>query len=264
MPSDFLSKIINKKKSRIKEQKKSLSFNKLLDKISKTTFVYHSFQGALDKRSGLSLIAEIKKASPSKGILSKKFDPVKVASIYQKAGVDAISVLTEEDYFKGSLKHIEDIRKVVELPILRKDFIVDEYQIYESRLIGADAILLIAKILPLDQLKDFLHIADDLGLESLVEIHDNLDLKKVLQTEAQIIGINNRDLKTFKLDLDVTIRLFPLIPKQKIIICESGIKTEEDVRRLKALGVNAILVGEAFMSARDIRSQVSKIISWLK
>jgi len=258
--TDFLSKIISNKKAYLTQKKKSVPQMKLKEEIANSTYSNRSFEKALKKPNAISLIAEIKKASPSRGILREDFNPVALGAIYRDCGVDALSVLTEEDYFQGKLSYIKDIRQKVDLPILGKDFIIDEYQIYESHLGGADAILLIAALLSVDQLRQFLNLAEGLDLECLVEVHNEDDLKKVLTTNAQIIGINNRDLRTFDLDINTTERLTSLIPKGKTVVSESGIKTRADVQRLSNLGINSILIGEAFMVCEDIGAKIKELM----
>lgn len=212
-------------------------------------------RGFLKKTGKIQLIAELKKASPSKGVIRKDFNPVELAKVCVEAGASALSVLTEEKFFQGKLEYIPDVRAVVNVPILRKDFIIDEYQILESRAYGADAILLLACILKPKILRSFLDLAHSLGLEVIVEVHseDELDF------DARIIGINNRDLKTFKVDIKNTERLISRIPKDKLIISESGIFTRQDVEYLQGLGVDAVLVGEAIMSARDVGAKVREL-----
>ena len=263
MKKNFLSTIIETKKAYLQKQKLNLPLKELKEKIAKIEYSHRSFKDALKKSSGVSLIAELKHASPSKGILRNDFDPFVISGIYQDSGVDALSVLTEEDYFKGKSSYISKIKQMTRLPILRKDFIIDQYQVYESFSLGADAILLIAAILSIDELKQFLTIADKLDLECLMEVHNEDDLSKVLDTNAKIIGINNRNLDTLEVDLNITERLICSIPKEKIIVSESGIKTKTDVLRLKDLGIDALLMGEVFMSAKDIRAKVGEVLEWL-
>lgn len=210
----------------------------------------------------MNLIAEIKQASPSRGIIRKDFDPVSIARIYEDCGADALSVITEEHFFKGSLAILSKIRKHTSLPILRKDFILDEYQVYESYVYGADAILLIAEILEEDRLSELLTLAEHLGMDALVEVHDAENLKKALSVKvnAKIIGINNRDLRFFHTDLQTTARLSPLIPTDRIAVSESGIKTPDAVTFLKGLKVNAVLIGEAFLEAEDIAVKIKSLM----
>jgi indole-3-glycerol phosphate synthase len=260
LAEDFLKKIVKEKEFSLKEDKKKLPQKKLEEK-SQEPRLKRSFRKAIDNSLRISLIAEIKQASPSKGIIKKDFDPVKIASSYQTAGADALSVLTEETYFKGDLSHIGEIRKKVSLPILRKDFIIDAYQIYESCVAGADAILLISEILSKAQISEFLSLAKTLDLDCLVEASSESELNKILGTEAEIIGINNRDLRTFKVDLETSRRLIPLIPREKIIVSESGIKDKRDINLLKKLKVNSVLIGETLLKAEDIAGKIRQLFS---
>jgi len=209
------------------------------------------------------LIAEIKKASPSQGVIRHDFDPAGIARIYKEAGAQALSVLTEEDLFQGSPAFIQEVRAAVDLPVVRKDFIFEPYQVYESRLLGADAILLIADLLSKDALIELLRIASGLGLECLVEAHTEKDLKKVLSLKGQqLVGINNRDLHTLEVDPKTIERLFILAPKDKVVVAESGIKNASDVLFLKILGVKAVLIGQAFMESADIKQKVEDVMGW--
>ena len=219
-------------------------------------------EGALKTSSGLGLIAEVKAASPSKGILRHDMNPSQIALEYQEGGATAISVLTDEKFFHGRLAHLEDVRRAVRLPLLRKDFIIDEYQLVEARTSGADAVLLIAAILDEKKLEALLSSAGRLGLNCLVEVHTEGELKKVLDTPATLVGINNRDLHTFKTDLETTIRLRPLVPEDRTVVSESGIKSRGDVRRLEDAGVDAILVGEALVQSEDIERDIRELMGW--
>jgi len=255
----ILTKIIEEKKREIEAAKDRLP----LAEIQKRLTVLPSgrnFKAAISKEHEINLIAEIKKASPSSGVLRQDFSPLKIAQIYRAYGAKAISVLTDEKFFKGKLEYLELVRRNVYLPILRKDFILDRYQLYESKLFGADAVLLIAEILSKSELFQFLEVCKNLALDALIEVHGEEDLLKALSVESKIIGINNRDLHTFKVNLEVTSNLISLIPKDKIIISESGISTYEDVMFLKSLGVNAVLIGEAFMRSEDIGGKVMQIM----
>jgi len=249
----ILNEILSRCQSRLKDRKTAFPLNELKTKISDSE-VARDFQRAINRTPGekIRFIAEIKKASPSRGILRSEFNPVAIAETYEGKSVHAISVLTEEDYFQGNLSFIPDIRKAVKLPVLRKDFIFDEYQIYEARTYGADAILLIAAILEKNQANDFVHLARELGLSVLFEVHDHRDLEKALSVETEIIGINNRDLKTLSVHLDTTFTLMREIPAGKIIVSESGIQTRRDVQTLEDSGVHAMLIGTALMQAKDI------------
>jgi indole-3-glycerol phosphate synthase len=217
---------------------------------------------AIHKPRTISLIAEIKKASPSRGVIREDFNPAEIAKIYQETGVQAISVLTEEDFFQGNLAYLSEVRSVTSVPILRKDFILEPYQVYESRYFGADAILLIADLLTRELIIELSQIAQALGLACLVEVHDQKQLKKVLNLKIPLIGINNRDLHTLEVDFKTTEKLFTLIPKDKVVVVESGIKSAQDVLFLKILGVSAILVGEALMAAPDIRRKIEELMGW--
>ncbi len=212
----------------------------------------------------IGLIAEVKKASPSKGIIRPDFNPVEIARIYAGNGASAISVLTETRYFKGSLSHLRDIRKALGnkgLPLLRKDFICDPYQVYESRAYGADSLLLIVAILPPEKLEELLLLSHKLGMSALVEVHNEAELEIALKSKAGIIGINNRDLKTFSVDLATTRHLRPLIPKDKIVVSESGIKDRSDLKKLKEWAVDAVLIGESLMSAPDIAAKMKELLA---
>lgn len=221
-----------------------------------------SFARALRERP-LALIAEVKKASPSRGVMCRDFDPARIAAIYARGGAAAISVLTEEKYFQGKIEYIERIRENLGdacPPLLRKDFILDAYQVYQSRAAGADALLLIAAILNRDKLKELIDLSHDLGMDCLVETHNEPEIASTLTAGAGIIGINNRDLQTFKVDLDTTRRLRPLVPPDRLVVSESGIRRHEDVLKMKEWGVNAILVGEALISAPDIARKMGEFI----
>ena len=207
------------------------------------------FKGALNKRN-ISIIAEVKKASPSKGIIREAFDSTSIASVYQETDMDAVSVLTERRFFQGKDEYVESVKKVNSKPVLRKDFIIDEYQLYQSRAIGADAVLLIAAVLAGD-LKSYYEKARELGLFCLVEVHTVEELYIALSSGCDIIGINNRNLKTFNVDLSTTEELIRDIPQGITIVSESGIESAQDVRHLRALGVNAVLIGEAFIRRMD-------------
>ncbi len=218
------------------------------------------FMGAL-KSDKIKLIAEVKKASPSKGILCPNFKPVEMAQIYEKNGAAAISVLTESNYFHGSMEYLEAIRRAVNIPILRKDFIFDEYQIYEAAAYGADAILLIAAILEQKRLEEMIMLCKELGLGALVEVHNEKELFSAVVANAEIIGINNRDLNTFKTDTDTTRRLRIHLPEGYTVVSESGISTREDIKKMREYKVNAVLVGEALVTAKDIPAKMKELLS---
>jgi indole-3-glycerol phosphate synthase len=211
----------------------------------------------------VQLIAEVKKASPSKGVIRSDFNPVEIARTYAGNGASAISVLTETRYFQGSLNHLRDIREALgnkRLPLLRKDFIVDPYQIYESRAYGADSLLLIVAILTLDKLESLLELSHQLNMSCLVEVHKEAEVEIAQRSQARIIGINNRDLNTFIVDLTTTERLRPLIPADRIVVSESGIKDRGDIERLRQWGIDAVLIGESLMSAPNIAAKMKELL----
>lgn len=211
----------------------------------------------------VQLIAEVKKASPSKGIIRPDFNPVEIARIYAGNGAAAISVLTEAKYFQGNLDHLRDIREGLgdkRLPLLRKDFICDPYQVYESRAYGADSLLLIVAMLTPEKLEELFGLSHQLGMDCLVEVHNETELEIALNSEARVIGINNRDLSTFDVDLTTTKRLRPLIPQDRIVVSESGINNRADVEKLKKWGVDAVLIGEALMSAASIVTKMKELL----
>lgn len=208
----------------------------------------------------VAFICEVKKASPSKGIISEDFPYLDIAREYEKAGADAISVLTEPEYFKGSNQYLTEISNLVHIPVLRKDFTVDEYQIYEAKVIGADAVLLICSLLDTETLRDYLVICNELGLSALVEAHTEAEITSAIKAGARIIGVNNRNLQTFEVDLKNSTNLRSLVPKEIIFVAESGIKTAEDVSVLKNAGVNAVLIGETLMRS----SNKKEILCYLK
>ena len=209
----------------------------------------------------VSLIAEVKKASPSAGVIKNDFDTVRIALAYERAGAKAVSVLTDKGFFMGDIKYLEDVSSSVKLPVLRKDFIIDEIQVYEARCFGADAVLLIAAVLTDRDINRFSAIARDLSMGVLLEVHDEKELERALGCGARVIGINNRDLRTFKVDIETTISLMPLVPDEQgyVMVSESGIKSPDDVRRLKDSGVNAVLVGEELMRSGDISSRIKEL-----
>jgi len=209
------------------------------------------FIRALVEYPGLAVIAEAKKASPSKGVICPDFDPVAIARNYQEGGAQALSVLTDVDFFQGDLDYIPAVRQAVTLPVLRKDFIIHEVQITQARKVGADAILLIAAILDNHQLKDYQALAAELGMDTLVEVHDEREAERALKAETLLLGINNRDLRDFSVDLDTTIRIKREVPEEIPVVSESGIRDHADVRRLADCGVKAVLVGESLMRAED-------------
>lgn len=203
------------------------------------------------KGKGIHIIAEVKKASPSKGLIDPNFDYMKVARDYEMAGVDCVSCLTEPDYFKGSDEIFMEIRRALKTPMIRKDFTVDEYMIYQAKLMGADCILLICAILDDEALMNYYKLADSLGLSVLVETHDEEEMERALKIGARMIGVNNRNLKDFTVDIGNSIRLRKMVPENVIFVAESGIKTREDIKELEDCGTNGVLIGETFMRAAD-------------
>lgn len=258
----ILNKIVKQKNKEIKKAKNVLPLYAMQKKLKKqkNRRLIYGFKNALKlKNGGVGLIAEIKKASPSTGIINKDFNLEKIINTYKKAKVDAVSVLTDEKFFQGSLENLKIARKKIKVPILRKDFIIDPYQIFESRFYGADAILLIANILDNKTINNFIKISRSLNMDCLVEIHDQKELGRILKTNAEIIGINNRDLKTFKTDIKTSLSLAPKIPSSKIIVSESGIKNKKDAQKLKQAGVNAILVGTTIMKSKNILKTINNL-----
>ena len=220
------------------------------------------FQKAIKRDAdNIKLIAEIKKASPSKGIIRKDFNQLAIAKIYEEKKVNAVSVLTEEDFFQGNLSFLPDIKRIITKPILRKDFIFDEYQIYESRAFEADAILLIASALERNQAAEYLHLARELGLSVLFEVHNFGELEMAMIVDSDIIGINNRDLKTLKIDMNTSLSLKNEIPAGKIVVSESGIRTGEDVKKLENAGFDAMLIGTTYMEADDIGMKIDELMT---
>jgi indole-3-glycerol phosphate synthase len=256
----ILNIIVEKKKERLFLSKKKTSLPELKS-IIKDTSKPRDFQKVIKRDpDNIKLIAEIKKASPSKGVIRKDFDPLSIAKIYEEKTVHAVSVLTEEDFFQGSLQFIPQVKQVLTKPVLRKDFIFDEYQIYESRANQADAILLIAAILEKNQAAEYLHLSKELGLSVLFEIHNFEELEMALFIKCDIIGINNRDLKTLKIDIQTTFDIKREIPSDKIVVSESGIKTTEDVNKLREAGIDAMLIGTSFMEANDIGKKIDELM----
>jgi indole-3-glycerol phosphate synthase len=218
-----------------------------------------AFREALTECKDVALIAEIKEASPSAGLIRRDVDPVEIGRLYEGFGAAAISVLTDERFFHGSLANMKQVKEAVSIPVLRKDFIIDKYQVYESRALGADAVLLIVAVLSDDELRASLSLCRELGLEALVEVHTESERDRALAAGAEVIGINNRDLSTFAVDLSTTIRLVSGIPEGITCVSESGIKTRDDVARLREAGVDALLVGTALMAARDMGAKIKEL-----
>ena len=243
---NVLDEIVLNTKSKLEAMKSKTSLEELISQVNKLKIEKSSFKENLSANDQ-AIIAEIKKASPSAGIISEDFDPVTKAKEYELLGASALSILTEEDYFLGSIQYLKDVKAISNLPILRKDFIVDEYQIYESKLIGADCILLIVSILSDSELQRFTSLADALGLDYIIEVHDEAELKRVEDFSEAIIGVNNRDLKTFEVNIENSIRLRNLFKKENIFVAESGIKNQKDIDKLSKHNINVFLIGESLM-----------------
>lgn len=257
----ILDEIIAHKKLEIAAQKQHTSLDEIKRKLADVEPV-RGFRKAISTPGKVNLIAEIKKASPSRGIIRDDFDPEAIARIYEENGAAAISVLTDKEFFQGDLAFLKIARSATTLtPILRKDFIIDQYQIHQARLAGADAILLIVAALDLPTMKSFLSIAHSMDLDCLVEVHSQDELTMALDTEAAIIGINNRDLRTFITDVQTTADLMPSIPAGKVVVSESGISSKADVEFLRECGANAMLVGESLMKSDDIGLRMRQLIS---
>jgi indole-3-glycerol phosphate synthase len=243
---NILYEIVANTKSKLEIKKSEIDIEELISKIDNKSMKESNFKKSL-LNTDEAIIAEIKKASPSAGIISENFDPVSKAKEYESFGAAALSILTEEDYFLGSISYLVNVKKVSDLPILRKDFIIDAYQIYESKLIGADCILLIAAILSDEQLQNFTNIADQLGLDYIIEIHDKDELSRVEIFSKAIIGVNNRDLKTFEVDINNSILLRNEFKLDNVFVSESGIKSRKDIDMLKENNINVFLIGESLM-----------------
>ena len=243
---NILDEIVAKTKSKLEEKKQGLSLEELSSKIDFENLKETNFKKSLQNKAE-AIIAEIKKASPSAGIISENFDPVLKSKEYESFGASALSILTEEDYFSGNIEYLKDVKAITSLPILRKDFIVDEYQIYESKLIGADCILLIASILNDEELKNFSEISERLKLDYIIEVHDEEELQRVQHFSNAIIGVNNRNLKTFDVDINNSVELKKIFDGQNTFIAESGIRSKKDIEYLKKHNINVFLIGESLM-----------------
>ena len=255
----ILDEIVANKRAEISNRQRRISLAEFRTRAESVPAT-RSFADALIGEN-VALIAEIKRASPSRGELNAQVDPLRLAQTYAESGASAISVLTDKKYFNGNLNDLKSVRVAVQIPILRKDFIVDEYQVYESRALQADTILLIVRMLADTQLRDYFALAGSLGMDALVEIHDERDLERALTANPRVIGINNRNLADFTVDLATTERLAPRIPGDKIVVAESGVFTRADVERAARAGAQAVLVGEALMRAEDVSAKVRELAS---
>ncbi|MDF3002302.1 MAG: Indole-3-glycerol phosphate synthase [Bacillota bacterium] len=260
--NDLLSTIAERTRERVAEQKRIRSYSEVIrdaEDIRRAELAFSfPFKVALSSKE-MAFICEVKKASPSKGIIDEAFPYRKIAAEYEAAGAAAISVLTEPYWFLGSDEYLKEIRKIVKLPILRKDFTVDPYQIYESKLLGADAILLICALMEESFLKECLQIAKQLGLSALVEAHTEPEAEMAVNAGAEIIGVNNRNLKTFEVDLETSVRLRELVPDSVLFVSESGIRTAEDIKILKNHSVNGVLIGETLMRSSEKKRMLSEL-----
>lgn len=255
----ILSTIIERIKYRIQIKKNKLPLEIIQEKIP-TLPPARDFSAVLENKQNINLICEVKKASPSKGLILVDYDPVKISKIYEESGAKAISVLTESDFFLGSLNDLKDVKNATTIPILRKDFIIDDYQLYESRYFGADCVLLIARLLEREELQNFIELSRKLNLHCLVEVHTKNDLKKALECEAENIGINNRNLDSLNVDIKTSLSLFSLIPAEKRVISESGIKGKKEIDMLKNCGINSFLIGESLLTSPNIKDKIKELL----
>lgn len=260
----ILDKIADATRNRVKKAKLQVTMKDIMEDAylaSKLKNIHNLqpfiFEKALKNKDGISFICEVKKASPSKGIISENFPYQDIALEYEKAGAAAISVLTEPEYFMGKDIYLSQICNVVNIPVLRKDFIIDEYQIYEARVMGAAAVLLICSLLDTYTLRRFLGVCNELGLSALVEAHTKEEIASAIEAGARVIGVNNRNLKTFEVDINNSIRLRSFVPSETIFVAESGIRTQEDIMALRTAGVDAVLIGETLMRSDDKRRQLN-------
>ncbi len=257
----ILSDILTHKRKEVEELKLRYPLKRLQEAVAARNGVVHrDFKKAISEPHRINLITEIKKASPSEGILREDFQPLRLAALLEYAGAAALSVLTETRFFKGRSSYLKTIRQVTQIPILRKDFILDEYQLYESRVLEADAVLLIASLLTHEELAKFLGRCREIGLEALVEVHTEEDVKKAVKAGAEIVGVNNRNLQTLEVDVHRAERLLSRIPKQATVVIESGFKDHEGLLRYKSLGIHAFLVGTSLMKAQDIVGKVHELL----
>ncbi|MFN3193018.1 MAG: indole-3-glycerol phosphate synthase TrpC [Aureliella sp.] len=257
--TDILTQIVASKKQEVEASIRERPLRDLMKQADDAPPT-RDFAAALVASESISLIAEVKKASPSKGVIREDFDPVAIAKAYSGAGASCISVLTDEQYFQGDLDYLARIKAEVNVPLLRKDFIIHPYQVFESRVAGADAILLIAECLNRQELRGLSQLATDLGMQTLIELHDKRNLENVLNTGTSMVGINNRDLNTFEVDLNHTIQVRQDVPEDKVVIGESGIYTRDDALLLQENGVQAMLVGESLMRQQDVGEAVMKLL----
>lgn len=258
--SDILREIVAHKRDEVERAKQRRPAGDLKARLADAPAV-RGFADALAAKTPIGLIAEVKQASPSAGVIRSDFDPVKIAAAYERCGAACVSVLTDEKYFHGSLDHLQAVRQAVGIPVLRKDFFIDCYQVLEARAAGADCILLIAECLDDCHLRELYFYASELGMDALIELYDAENLDRVLKLEPELVGINNRNLRTFVTDLAHTIELAPQIVSCALLVSESGIRVQRDVHRLRQAGVRAILVGETLMRSDDVQSKINELLS---
>lgn len=259
---DILKKIVDYKRHEVAAASAATPVAELHARIADLEDQPRGFERALRDAAGsgwTAIIAEVKKGSPSKGVIRADFDPLAVAETYEANGATCLSILTDEHFFLGNLRYLPVIREAVRLPLLRKDFMFDPYQIYEARAYGADAVLLIAAMLELAQLRDFAALAAELQLDVLLEVHDEQEMEAALQTDCRLIGVNNRNLRTFVTDMETTVRLAKMLPPDRLLVAESGITTRDDVLALQDAGASAFLIGEAMMRAEDIGAKLREL-----
>lgn len=258
MPN-ILDKIVARKRDEIAAAKRQCPAKALEAQLAAAPPV-RDFVAALTAQPGMALIAEVKKASPSAGLIREEFDPVQIAGVYERHGAACISVLTDAEYFGGHLDDLRAVRQAVSVPVLRKDFLLDRYQVLEARAAGADCVLLIAECLDNEPLRDLFHYAAELGMHALIEIYQPNNLDRVLALDPPLVGVNNRNLKTFATDLEHTLRLASRVPAETLLVSESGIRSRDDVLRLEQAGVRAILVGETLMRAENVGAKVDELL----
>jgi indole-3-glycerol phosphate synthase len=260
---DVLKKIVDYKTGELARAKSDAPLEEIVARIADLEDQPRGFEAAIVNACGSGwtpIIAEVKKGSPSKGVIRADFDPLDIAQIYQENGATCLSVLTDEHFFLGHLSYLALIREQVSLPLLRKDFIFDPYQIYQARAAGADAILLIAAMLELSQLRDFAAIARELSLDVLLEVHDEAEMETALKTDCNLIGINNRNLRSFEVDVTTSERLAKLVPAGRLVVAESGINTRQEIVRLTEEGLHAFLIGESLMREADIGAKLQELV----
>ncbi|MCX5782527.1 MAG: indole-3-glycerol phosphate synthase TrpC [Elusimicrobia bacterium] len=256
--NSILLDIVKAKKDILEKRKKIFPVSKLEKKASGVNKSI-SFKKAIEKKDRINIIAEIKKATPVYGVIKEDFDPIKIVKDYEAGGACAVSVLTEEKYFLGNLDNLSAVKTNTSLPVLRKDFIFDEYQLYEAKAYGADAVLLISALSDNQKLKNMIELAKKIKLDALVEIHDEGEIDKVLNCGAEIIGINSRNLNDFKVDLSIVAKIYPKIPKDKIVVAESGIRTPSDIKKLLSFGINTFLIGNTLMTSTNIKETLEDL-----